>query len=447
VEYTNNLKSYLNQVKKEIVTIKASIKKDYEISAVLKKLDDGPIVLFENVEGYKLKVVGNLCSKRQRLLESFGANDKNYHDKIYSAIENPLPCDLISGPYFKPDPNMRISDLPIPKHYESEKSDYITSGIVIGRLEEEKIQNSSVHRLMKIDDETFGIRVVPRHLYSMIQESKKKGKVLNIAICIGAHPAVYLSAGLSPRYGYDHIHVANRLLNGSLHQFKCANGVYALSESEIIMEGYIDPSEELEEGPFTDLTGTPDIIRKQPVVHITKIYVNKDSIYQDILPAGNEHYLLMGLGREVLIHRYVERITPFVRKVRLIKGGCGWLIAVVSVRKIREGDAKNVIAACFAAHPSLKIAIVVDEDIDPDNPEEVHWALATRLNPSKGIIVINDATVSSLDPSADQDLALGSKLGIDATISFKKPISKYMRSKIPVNEDRLNEILKYIQPY
>ncbi|MFP3190651.1 MAG: UbiD family decarboxylase, partial [Thermoproteota archaeon] len=159
------------------------------------------------------------------------------------------------------------------------------------------------------------------------------------------------------------------------------------------------------------------------------------------------HYLLMGLGREVLIHRYVERITPFVRKVRLIKGGCGWLIAVVSVRKIREGDAKNVIAACFAAHPSLKIAIVVDEDIDPDNPEEVHWALATRLNPSKGIIVINDATVSSLDPSADQDLALGSKLGIDATISFKKPISKYMRSKIPVNEDRLNEILKYIQPY
>lgn len=435
------LKNYLSEVKNEIMTINAEVKKDYEIAAVLKKLDEGPIILFQNVEGYKLKVVGNVCSKRERLLKSFSANERNYHDIIYNAMENPLPCEITNGPYFNSDENLRVSDLPIPRHYESEKSEYITSGIVVGRIESEKIQNASIHRLMKIDDETFGIRVVPRHLYSMIQESRKQKRILNIAVCIGAHPAVYLSAGLSPKYGYDHLHVANRLLKGSLHQFKCSNGVYALSECEIIMEGYIDPFEEVDEGPFTDLTGTPDVVRKQPVVHIKKIYANYSSIYQDILPASNEHYLLMGLGREVMIYKYVERITPFVRKVRLIKGGCGWLIAIASVRKIREGDAKNVIAACFAAHPSLKIAIVVDEDIDPDNLDEVNWALATRLNPSKGIIVINEATVSSLDPSADQEIGLGSKLGIDATMSFKKPISKYMRSSIPVNEKRLEEIL------
>ncbi len=400
------------------------------------------IVLFEEVEGKEMKIVGNVCGERKRLLSSFSADEENYHDIIYNATENPMVCEITKGPAFKPDTTLKVSDLPITKHYESEKSYYITSGIVIAKDEDENFQNASIHRLMQIDDETFAIRIVPRHLFAMLQEAKKRKKVLNIAICIGAHPAVYLSSGLSPRYKVDHIHVANKLLNGSLHQFRCENGVLALAESEIIMEGYIDPLEEVEEGPFTDLTGTADVVRKQPVVHINKIYAAKDSIYQDILPASSEHFLLMGLGREVMIRKYVERVVPYVRKVRLIKGGCGWLIAVASIRKLREGDAKNVIAACFAAHSSLKIAIVVDDDIDPDDPDQVNWALATRLNPAKGILIIPDATVSTLDPSSEQDIGLGSKLGIDATMSYRKPLEKFKKSKIPVGEERISEILR-----
>ncbi len=205
----------------------------------------------------------------KRLYEAINATEENYHEKIYFAMENPLPCEIVQSPYFKVDPQIKIKDLPIPKHYESDASYYITSGIVIAR-DDEKFQNASVHRLMYIDDETFGIRIVPRHLFAMLQEAKKKGKVLNIAVCIGVHPAVLLSAALSPKYKIDHIHVANRLMNNSFHQFKCNNNVYALAESEIILEGYIDPFEEINEGPFTDLTGTADIVRKQPVVHIKK---------------------------------------------------------------------------------------------------------------------------------------------------------------------------------
>jgi len=407
----------------------------------LDKFDDGPIVLFEKVKDFEIQVVGNVCSNRKRLYEAINATEENYHEKIYFAMENPLPCEIVQSPYFKVDPQIKIKDLPIPKHYESDASYYITSGIVIAR-DDEKFQNASVHRLMYIDDETFGIRIVPRHLFAMLQEAKKKGKVLNIAVCIGVHPAVLLSAALSPKYKIDHIHVANRLMNNSFHQFKCNNNVYALAESEIILEGYIDPFEEINEGPFTDLTGTADIVRKQPVVHIKKVYASKESLYQDILPARNEHFLLMGLGREVLIRKYVERITPFVNKVRLIKGGCGWLIAVVSAKKIREGDGKNIITACFAAHPSLKIAIVVDEDIDIDNIDEIFWALATRLNPAKGVMIIEDATISSLDPSSNQELSLGSKLGIDATRSLLKPYEKYKRSNIPISKEKIEELIK-----
>lgn len=439
----NNLKEYLaiEESKGNLLRIKSKVKREYEVAAILKKFEE-KIVLFENIEDREMKIVGNVCGERHRLLSSFGANEENYHEVIYEATENPIPCEIIKGPAFKVDSSIKVSDLPITKHYESEKCYYITSGIVIAKNEEENFQNASIHRLMQIDDESFAIRIVPRHLYAMLNDAKRKKKILNIAICIGAHPAVCLSAGLSPRYKIDHLHVANKLLKGKLHQFRCENGVLALAESEIIMEGYIDPFEEVDEGPFTDLTGTPDVIRKQPVVHIKKIYAAKDSLYQDILPASNEHFLLMGLGREVMIRKYVERVVPIVRKVRLIKGGCGWLIAIASVRKQREGDGKNVLMACFAAHPSLKIAIVVDEDIDPDDLDQVNWALATRLNPSKGILVIQDATVSTLDPSAEQDIGLGSKLGIDATMSYRKPLDKYKKSQIPVKEERIMEILK-----
>lgn len=437
------LKKYLNfeETKGNLIRIKREISREYEIAAVLNYYRD-KIVLFEKVKGYDIKVVGNVCSERIRLLEAIGASEENYHDIIYNATENPLPCNITNGPYFKYEKDIKLSDLPITKHYESERSFYITSGIVVARDSEKGFQNASIHRLMMLDEESFAIRIVPRHLYAMLQEAKKRKNPLNVAVCIGTHPAASLAAGLSPRYGIDHIHVANRFLNGGLTQFRCENGVYALSESEIIIEGYIDPFEEVDEGPFTDLTGTADVIRKQPVLHVRKIYANKDSIYQDILPASDEHFLLMGIGREVLIRKYVERVVPFVRKVRLTRGGCGWLTAIVSIRKLREGDAKNVIVACFAAHPSLKIAIVVDEDIDPDDHDQVQWALATRLNPSKGIIIIEDATVSSLDPSAEQDIGLGSKLGIDATMSYKKPLEKYRRSIIPVSENRLKELIK-----
>jgi UbiD family decarboxylase len=440
-----NLLTLKNYIKNEedkgnLIRIKKEVKREFEIAAILDKFDDGPIILFEKIKDFDIKVVGNVCSNRKRLYEAMNMNEENYHEKIYFAMENPLPCEIVNSPYFKSDPEIKVKDLPIPKHYENDASYYITSGIVIAR--EEDFQNASTHRLMYIDEETFGIRIVPRHLYSMLQEAKKKGKVLNVAICIGVHPAVALAAGLSPNYKIDHIHVANRLMNNSFHQFKCDNGVYALAESEIILEGYIDPFEEINEGPFTDLTGTADIVRKQPAVHIKKVYACKESLYQDILPARNEHFLLMGLGREVLIRKYVERITPFVNKVRLIKGGCGWLIAAVSARKIREGDGKNIIAACFAAHPSLKIAIVVDEDIDIDNMDEIFWALSTRLNPAKGIIVIEDATISSLDPSSNQELSLGNKVGIDATRSFLKPYEKYKRSNIPISKERIDELIK-----
>ncbi|MEM2302206.1 MAG: UbiD family decarboxylase, partial [Sulfolobales archaeon] len=150
--------------------------------------------------------------------------------------------------------------------------------------------------------------------------------------------------------------------------------------------------------------------------------------FHTVLAGRTEHVLLMGIGKEADIYYSVSRVVRRVYKVRLTRASGGWLHALISIEKSVDGDSKNAILAAFAAHPSLKIVTVVDGDIDIDNPEEVEWAIATRLQASRGIVIIREARLSSLDPSAHN--GIGDKLGIDATV----PISerhRYRRARIP----------------
>ncbi|MEM0488950.1 MAG: UbiD family decarboxylase, partial [Candidatus Bathyarchaeia archaeon] len=174
-------------------------------------------------------------------------------------------------------------------------------------------------------------------------------------------------------------------------------------------------------------------VRNQPVVEIVNVMRREDYIYQAILPSGAEHKLLMGLPREASIYEAVSKVVPKVHAVNLSFGGGGWLHAIISIEKQLDGDGKNALLAAFAAHPSLKHAIVVDSDIDVYNLVDVEWAIATRFQASEDLIVIPNARGSTLDSSADQETGTTSKMGIDATIPFTKPRDKFERAKIPVS--------------
>src|SRR2546427_105813 len=109
----------------------------------------------------------------------------------------------------------------------------------------------------------------------------------------------------------------------------------------------------------------------------------------------------------------VSRAVPHVKAVRLTEGGCAWLHGVVSIRKQHQGDAKNAIMAAFGAHTSMKQVVIVDEDIDVFDDRDVEWAIATRFQADRGLVVLHDVRGSSIDPSARDGFT--SKMGIDAT--------------------------------
>jgi 2,5-furandicarboxylate decarboxylase 1 len=134
---------------------------------------------------------------------------------------------------------------------------------------------------------------------------------------------------------------------------------------------------------------------------------------------------------EAKINKDLKQVLPQTKKVVLTEGGCKWLHAVVQISKKRDSDPKKAIEAAFSSHRSLKNVIIVDDDIDPSNPVEVEYAMATRFQADKDLVIIPKVRGSSLDPSSDQENLLTAKMGMNATKSFLKRIEGFEIAKIP----------------
>ncbi|MDT7889625.1 MAG: UbiD family decarboxylase [Desulfurococcales archaeon] len=377
-----------------------------------------------------IDVVSNVIPSREVLKNYLDVKrDEDLYLKILDAMGNPLKCGEEDFRDHYEEDRRSLYELPALHFYEGDAGRYFTSAIFIARDPEEEIYNASIHRILVKDPMAGPARIVPRHLRRIIDTYRSKGRETPIAVCFSPHPVVFLSAALQPRYGVFEIEVANRLLRGSLKM--CRTPIYNLPtpcECSHVLEGRIS-LQDVEEGPFADALLTYDRVRREPLVVFDKIYRSRvERPFHTVLPGRTEHTLLMGIGKEADIYQAVSRVVRRVYKVRLTRPSGGWLHAIISIEKGAEGEAKNAVLAAFAAHPSLKMVIVVDGDVDADNPEEVEWAIATRLQASRGVIIIRDARLSSLDPSA-QD-GVGDKLGIDATVPIKER-EKYRRARIP----------------
>jgi len=433
-----SLRSFLKAMEKrgEVVHVRDKVSPVFEISAIMRHVPGFPVIFFDKVEGYDVRVVGNVCATRERLCLALETEPENLYKKIIEAMNKPETPKIVSDSPVKevveePD----LSKIPVLKHFRRDAGPYMTSAIVSARSPDGTIENVSVHRLLVLDEKRMAIRLVPRHLFKLWRMAKEAGKDLDVAIAIGVHPAVLLAAASSPPFGISEYGIANRLLKGNLALIECEKvEAYAPAEAEIILEGRISHLKETQEGPFVDVTGAYDARRPQPIIEVVNVMRRRDYIYQALLPGGPEHMLLMGLPREAAIYEAVSKVVPRVRAVNLSPGGCGWLHAFISIEKQSDGDAKNALLAAFAAHPSLKHAVVVDDDVDVLNPEEVEWAIATRFQANEDLLIIPNVRGSTLDPSADMATGLTTKVGVDATRPLKVPREKFEKAKIPLNE-------------
>jgi UbiD family decarboxylase len=250
---------------------------------------------------------------------------------------------------------------------------------------------------------------------------RKSSGDVEVAICIGNSLPVLIAAATSASPAVDEFSIANALRPTPL--VKCLTvDLEVPAETEIVLEGHITQAT-APEGPFLDLTGTMDIVREGPIVEISCITHRRDAIYQALLPGGQEHKLLMGLPREPTIYAEVSKVCHCLN-VLLTPGAGTWLHGVVQIQKRDADDGRRAIEAAFRGHPSMKHVVVVDDDIDIYDPLAVEWAVSTRFQADRDLMVLENEPSSSLDPSATHvpgEKTRTTKMGLDATIPWYKP--------------------------
>ena len=387
----------------DVVTVQGPV--DPDTCDVTRKLmeDQSKTVVYEDLNGGK--AVGNLFSTREKIAAALNVPMDGIVEHLLHAITNPEPCEIVDRPEFREvSAELDLMKLPIPKYFPEDGGRYITSGVIVTDYNGTK--NVSFHRMMIMDRNHIAVRLVPRHLFTIYNTAKKNGEELRIAICVGARAEVLLAAATSMDFGADELEVASSMFRKGhgtpLKVGRCDNGLLVPADTDYVLEGRITLNE-TKEGPFVD-----------PIFHA-------------LLPGGWEHYMLMGLPREPMILKTVRQAVPRVKNVRLTEGGCCWLNGVVSIAKNKEGDGVNAIMAAFTGHPSMKQVIIVDDDIDIFDDKEVEWAVATRMQADR-ILMIPGAAGSSLDPSSHGKTTW--KVGYDATIPLGADLSLYKKATL-----------------
>lgn len=428
----DDLRTQLKAVEEwgEVLHIRNEVHPRFELPAICKKLEAGQAVFFEKVKGYSMPVVVGLDNHRSRIARVLGTDDFGLTPRYLEAIQNPLPPKVVQD---GPTKEVKITEdidllkiLPVITHYEKDGGPYITAGVVIAEDKQKNIRNVSYHRLQVTGKDEIRLLIQPRHLWKLYTEKEEEEKPLEVAVAIGLDASIRLAAatwGSLIPLGLDEFSIAGALRQKAVEIVPCETvDVMVPAKAEIILEGEILPRLRKTEGPFAEFTGTYGEAWENPVLKVKAITHRKDPIYQDLLTFTPEHHLLLALPYEPIVYQAIKAYVPGTKAVHITPSSCGKFHAVVCIHKEHEGDGKDAILAGLYSIRDIKLVTVVDDDVDPYNPREVEWAMATRFQADRDLVVISGAKGNELDPSCPQ-LALTAKMGIDAT----RPLARQER--------------------
>jgi UbiD family decarboxylase len=392
-----------------------------EMAPVIAALDGRP-VLFNRVTGSDFRVLSGQCSDRRYFAMALDCKVDELILRMAEAYRSPEAPPRVD----RADATCQqvvmsevdLTRLPFLTHYAGDAGPYATAAIAVVD-DPDTGPNVSFHRCLRLDSKHLAARIVERR--GTDTALRKNPGDLPVALCIGLPLHVLLAASMAPDPGVDELAIAHAL--APTPTAKClTNDLWVPAEAEFVLEGRIT-HRLVAEGPFVDLTETWDIVRQQPVIEIDCITHRADAIYHALLPGMLEHKLLMGMPKEPSIYAAVNEVCQCLN-VSITPGGTSWLHAVVQIHKQHAHDGRIAGEAAFRGHGSLKHVVVVDEDVDLYDPHDVEWAIATRFQADRDLVVWSDQPSSSLDPSATHvpgQKSRSAKMALDATIPWDQP--------------------------
>ena len=408
----------------------------FELAAIAKRFDGVKATLFPHPGGHAMPVLSGLVSDRQWIAEAMGVESSEVLTRFQEAALNPLPWKEVKSAPVQEVVHREVDlakQLPLPTHNEYDNGAYITAGLVIARNPVTGVQNVSIHRLQLSGPNRLGALLLPRHTHMFYEMAERSGQPLDVAIVIGVDPLTLLSSQAIAPLDFDELTIAGALHGAPLPVVKCITSELRVpAEAEIVIEGRVLPQVRELEGPFGEFPQYYGERAKRHVIEVVAVTQRKDAMFHTIVGGGLEHLLLGGIPREATLLAHLRRSFPNVRDVHLARGGVCRYHLYVQIAKRQEGEAKNIMMGAFAGHYDVKHVIVVDEDVDIHNPAEVEWAVATRFQADKDLLIVPESQGSKLDPSTRN--GVGTKMGMDATKPLDADEMKFKRIRVPGEE-------------
>jgi 2,5-furandicarboxylate decarboxylase 1 len=420
-----------------LAVIRPEISLKFELAAIAKRFDGRKATLFPRPGGHAMPVISGLVSDRQWIAEAMGVESSEVLTRFQEAMLNPLPWQEVTSAPVQEVVHREVdlgTQLPLPTHNEHDNGAYITAGLCIARNPATGAQNVSLHRLQLSGPNRLGALLLPRHTHMFYEMAERAGQPLDVAIVIGVDPLTLLSSQAIAPIDFDELTIAGALHGTPLQVVKCVTSELRVpADAEIVVEGRVLPQVREPEGPFGEFPQYYGERAKRHVIEVTAVTQRKDALFHTIVGGGLEHLLLGGIPREATLLAHLRRSFPNVRDVHLAPGGVCRYHLYVQIAKRQEGEAKNIMMGAFAGHYDVKHVIVVDQDVDIHNPAEVEWAVATRFQADKDIVIVPESQGSKLDPSTRN--GVGAKMGMDATKPLDADEMKFKRIRVPGEED------------
>ncbi len=388
-------------------------------------------VLFRNAGPESATVVGNVMGSRSRIARAFCVPADRLAQEVLARLAGEQPVVELARDAAPVQQvvltgnEADLTRLPVHLQHALDGGPYISSGLDFVIDQKTGWTNVGSRRLMLRGRHEAGIDLLaPSDLRAIYLAALERGERMPISFALGTHPVDFIAASM--RLPADELALIAALRGVPLHVVRCVtNDILVPADAEMILEGYIDERGFVEpEGPYGEFFGYYGIMKYNPVFHLTAITSRPDAIFQTTTISGRhigrtETAQIDSLRTETLAWRAMETAVREPVAVYAPPAGTGMNNLRVALRQRVPGEARNAIAALLGSRADIKHVFVVDEDIDIFSDDQMEWALSTRFQARRDMVIEDGFRAVPLDPSLDGEVT-GAKAGFDLTVPFGK---------------------------
>lgn len=428
---------------KTLLKIEDEVSPDLELTHMLseeERVGKNRTMLFSNVTGADIPALGNIFSTQEKMNAILGATPSEIGKGLMNLIRIPDDTEsMISrgmemyrelggakpkvhqsfGSDHSVLEKVDLTRYPICRTWPMDAAPFITLPVVITKDRKTGQRNVGMYRMQLYDSETTGMHW---HIHKggagHFSESRKSMEPMDVAVVVGTDPLTIFSAVAPLPEGIDEFSFQGIISKKRLDLVKGETvDLEYPRNAEIVLEGYIDPSETRVEGPFGDHTGYYSLEEEFPVFHIRKIIEKKNATYPTTIVGKLwQEDVIIGKAVERMFLPIIQMQVPEIVDMNTMEEAVFHNMVIVSIRKRYPGQAKKVMFAIWGMGQLMfsKIVVVVDDDINIHDRKAVIWALSTRIDPDRDVIIIPGTVTDSLDHPSPL-FNYGSKMGIDAT--------------------------------